>query len=199
MPRSSRLTGRSLLPILSSNRAVRVVARPATRVPWPSPRSNGTRGAGLTAPGYPMRAIRTHDFLYVRNFAPDRWPTGRSRVHLVEQDRARRRRRLSRRRTSWRSGEPGEASPRVHALRSAASGSRSSTTCASLPLSRYSNLGGGPRVRGGPRKVLGATAPVPGRTGDPRMPRPGSLAGLRLPADGRVWRDVQPHPERGGA
>jgi N-sulfoglucosamine sulfohydrolase len=25
---------------------------------------------------YPMRAIRTKDFLYIRNFAPDRWPTG---------------------------------------------------------------------------------------------------------------------------
>ncbi len=26
--------------------------------------------------GYPMRAIRTHEFLYIRNFAPDRWPGG---------------------------------------------------------------------------------------------------------------------------
>ena len=26
--------------------------------------------------GYPVRAVRTHDFLYVRNFAPDRWPAG---------------------------------------------------------------------------------------------------------------------------
>ena len=25
---------------------------------------------------YPMRALRTPDFLYVRNFAPDRWPMG---------------------------------------------------------------------------------------------------------------------------
>jgi len=25
---------------------------------------------------YPMRAIRTRDFLYIRNFQPDRWPTG---------------------------------------------------------------------------------------------------------------------------
>lgn len=27
--------------------------------------------------GYPSRAIRTKDFLYIRNFAPDRWPMGR--------------------------------------------------------------------------------------------------------------------------
>ena len=26
--------------------------------------------------GYPGRAIRTHDFLYIRNFRPDRWPNG---------------------------------------------------------------------------------------------------------------------------
>jgi hypothetical protein len=26
--------------------------------------------------GYPVRAIRTPEFLYVRNFEPDRWPAG---------------------------------------------------------------------------------------------------------------------------
>jgi hypothetical protein len=26
--------------------------------------------------GFPMRAIRTYDFLYIRNFKPDRWPAG---------------------------------------------------------------------------------------------------------------------------
>jgi hypothetical protein len=26
--------------------------------------------------GYPSRAIRTHEFLYIRNFKPDRWPSG---------------------------------------------------------------------------------------------------------------------------
>jgi arylsulfatase A-like enzyme len=26
--------------------------------------------------GYPMRAIRTHHYLYIRNFKPDRWPAG---------------------------------------------------------------------------------------------------------------------------
>ena len=25
---------------------------------------------------YPQRAVRTHDYLYIRNFAPDRWPMG---------------------------------------------------------------------------------------------------------------------------
>jgi N-sulfoglucosamine sulfohydrolase len=26
--------------------------------------------------GYPCRAIRTQDFLYIRNYRPDRWPAG---------------------------------------------------------------------------------------------------------------------------
>ena len=26
--------------------------------------------------GYPVRAIRTHEYLYIRNFEPDRWPAG---------------------------------------------------------------------------------------------------------------------------
>lgn len=26
--------------------------------------------------GYPMRAIRTHDYAYIRNYEPDRWPAG---------------------------------------------------------------------------------------------------------------------------
>jgi len=37
------------------------------------------RHVGRARPGnrpYPQRAIRTRDFLYIRNFAPDRWPMG---------------------------------------------------------------------------------------------------------------------------
>jgi N-sulfoglucosamine sulfohydrolase len=34
------------------------------------PAQEGHRG------GYPCRAIRTHDYLYIRNFKPDRWPCG---------------------------------------------------------------------------------------------------------------------------
>ena len=26
--------------------------------------------------GYPIRGLRTRDFLYLRNFAPERWPAG---------------------------------------------------------------------------------------------------------------------------
>lgn len=31
--------------------------------------------------GYPMRAVRTRDFLYIRNFRPDRWPAGDPQAH----------------------------------------------------------------------------------------------------------------------
>ena len=31
--------------------------------------------------GYPCRAIRTHEYLYIRNFAPDRWPAGTPDYH----------------------------------------------------------------------------------------------------------------------
>lgn len=36
-------------------------------------RHDGCRKGGK---GYPCRAIRTHDFLYIRNYEPDRWPAG---------------------------------------------------------------------------------------------------------------------------
>jgi arylsulfatase A-like enzyme len=31
--------------------------------------------------GYPSRAVRTRDFLYIRNFRPDRWPAGDPQAH----------------------------------------------------------------------------------------------------------------------
>jgi N-sulfoglucosamine sulfohydrolase len=31
--------------------------------------------------GYPIRAIRTREFLYLRNFRPDRWPAGDPQAH----------------------------------------------------------------------------------------------------------------------
>lgn len=34
--------------------------------------------------GYPMRAIRTQEYLYIRNFKPDRWPAGRPNQKPVD-------------------------------------------------------------------------------------------------------------------
>ena len=68
------MTGKSLTPILSSGESGRidsartyVLTGKEHHVPvQESPDSGGT----------PMRAIRTHDFLYIYNFRTDRWPAG---------------------------------------------------------------------------------------------------------------------------
>jgi uncharacterized sulfatase len=64
--------GRSLLPLLDSRRSGIVDAsRDAAYTAME--RHVMARPDGAT---YPMRSIRTRDFQYIRNFAPDRWPTG---------------------------------------------------------------------------------------------------------------------------
>jgi len=67
------MTARSFLDILRSGKSGRVDAR----------RDHVLTGKERHVPaqedgkgGYPMRAIRTHDFLYIHNFKPDRWPSG---------------------------------------------------------------------------------------------------------------------------
>ncbi|MSU23443.1 MAG: hypothetical protein EXS32_06410 [Opitutus sp.] len=68
----AQITGRSLLPVLTARGAGRV--DPARdRVYTGLERHTWCRPDGGT---YPMRAMRTADFLYIRNFEPDRWPTG---------------------------------------------------------------------------------------------------------------------------
>tara|TARA_R110002111_G_scaffold117466_4_gene179531 strand:- start:8077 stop:9594 length:1518 start_codon:yes stop_codon:yes gene_type:complete len=68
------VTGRSLLPVLSDSKSGRVTADrdeiyfgKERHVP-----SQETPDRG----GYPCRAIRTDDFLYIHNYRPDRWPAG---------------------------------------------------------------------------------------------------------------------------
>jgi N-sulfoglucosamine sulfohydrolase len=66
------MTGRSLLRILTSERSGRVdPARDHVLVG--KERHAWVRQDGL---GYPCRAIRTYEYLYIRNFKPDRWPAG---------------------------------------------------------------------------------------------------------------------------
>ncbi len=64
------VSGRSLLPLLAGNVGSdrRFVLHGKER-----------HCPGQESPdmgGYPCRAIRTHDFLYIHNFEPDRWPAG---------------------------------------------------------------------------------------------------------------------------
>ena len=67
------MTGQSLYPLLQDPEKLDLVEREAVffgrerHVPG---QESGDWG------GYPMRAIRTKDFLYIKNFRPDRWPAG---------------------------------------------------------------------------------------------------------------------------
>lgn len=66
------MTGRSLMPILRSAASGRI--DPARdRVVTARERHAWARSGGV---GYPMRALRTETFLYIRNFEPARWPAG---------------------------------------------------------------------------------------------------------------------------
>ncbi len=68
------MTGQSLVPLLRS-RESGLVDPTRTAVYFGKERhvpSQESPDGG----GYPMRAIRTHDYLYIRNFRPDRWPGG---------------------------------------------------------------------------------------------------------------------------
>jgi arylsulfatase A-like enzyme len=66
------MTARSLTNVLFSERSERVEAE-RDRVYTARERHAFCWQYGKT---YPGRAIRTHDYLYIRNFEPDRWPAG---------------------------------------------------------------------------------------------------------------------------
>ena len=68
----STMTGRSLVPILTS-RVAGLIESHRDHIVTGLERHTYCRPNGAT---YPIRAIRTHEFLYVRNFHPQRWPTG---------------------------------------------------------------------------------------------------------------------------
>jgi N-sulfoglucosamine sulfohydrolase len=74
VPAPAATTGRSLVPLLGpSVDAVAVASRDHVLT------GKERHVPGQEAPdlgGTPMRAIRTRDFLYIRNFRPDRWPAG---------------------------------------------------------------------------------------------------------------------------
>lgn len=63
------MTGRSILSMLNSNESASVREFVLTG----RERHTHARPDNLS---YPARAIRTKDFLYVKNYAPDRWPVG---------------------------------------------------------------------------------------------------------------------------
>jgi len=68
------MTGRSLMNVLLSEKSGQVDPS-RDHVLTGRERHTPAQEAPSTA-GYPMRAIRTHKYLYIRNFKPDRWPAG---------------------------------------------------------------------------------------------------------------------------
>lgn len=69
---SHAMVGRSLVNILTSPRQGRIDPR-RTQVFSARERHSSSRYDNL---GYPQRAIRTQDYLYIRNFRSGRWPAG---------------------------------------------------------------------------------------------------------------------------
>jgi uncharacterized sulfatase len=67
------MTARSFLGILISGKSGRIDPK---RDHVLTGKERHVPGQEEGAGGYPMRAIRTHDFLYIHNFKPDRWPSG---------------------------------------------------------------------------------------------------------------------------
>jgi N-sulfoglucosamine sulfohydrolase len=74
------LYGRSLLSLLKSNRAGQVDADRTWVITGRERHVDVAREGNLP---YPMRALRTKDFVYIRNFAPDRMPMGDAKGALA--------------------------------------------------------------------------------------------------------------------
>jgi len=74
LPVPPEMTGQSLLPLLGSDKSGRVEA--ARNHVLVGRERHVPAQAAPESGGYPMRAIRTDDFLYIRNLRPDRWPSG---------------------------------------------------------------------------------------------------------------------------
>jgi N-sulfoglucosamine sulfohydrolase len=93
----SALTGRSLGPLLRSDRSGRVDPS-RDHVLLGRERHDPGRPADA---GYPVRGIVTDEFLYLHNLAPERWPSGNPETGYLDTDEgATRRLILSQRRTS---------------------------------------------------------------------------------------------------
>jgi uncharacterized sulfatase len=72
LPPSSEMTGRSILDLLLAGKSGKL--DPSREYVLAAQEKSGhARHDHL---GYPMRSIRTDEYLYIRNFRPERWPAG---------------------------------------------------------------------------------------------------------------------------
>lgn len=74
LPIPDVMTGRSLVPLLTSQKSG-LIDSSRTFTYYGKERHLPAQETPISG-GYPMRAIRTDAFLYIRNFQPDRWPSG---------------------------------------------------------------------------------------------------------------------------
>ncbi|MDX2152918.1 MAG: sulfatase [Bryobacteraceae bacterium] len=80
--RPASMTGRSFLDVLRASRSGTVDATRNVALAGKERHDLGRPGDA----GYPVRAIRTPDWLYVRNYEPDRWPSGNPETGYRECD-----------------------------------------------------------------------------------------------------------------
>lgn len=86
LPVDPQMTGQSFLPQLLAEGSGRIdVTRDHALLGKERHDIGRTDGTQLSV-GYPARAIRNDDFLYVRNFKPDRWPVGDPKYGLLNCD-----------------------------------------------------------------------------------------------------------------
>lgn len=76
LPIPSEMTGQSLVSILASRDSGVVRAEPAADYILFGKERHVPAQAAPDLGGYPSRGIRTREFLYIRNYRPDRWPNG---------------------------------------------------------------------------------------------------------------------------
>jgi arylsulfatase A-like enzyme len=74
--RPAVMTGHSIVPVLKSEKAGQIDPERTWVVTGRERHVAHAREGNLP---YPQRALRTREFLYIRNFAPDRWPMGSPR------------------------------------------------------------------------------------------------------------------------
>lgn len=70
------MTGASLVPVLDSEASGLIAASPAADYVIFGKERHVPSQAAPDLGGYPGRGIRTREFLYIRNYRPDRWPNG---------------------------------------------------------------------------------------------------------------------------
>ncbi len=78
----AQMTGKSFVPQLMSDKSGRIDTTRDHTLLGKERHDIGRTDGELFSVGYPARAIRNDRFLYVRNFAPNRWPVGDPKLGL---------------------------------------------------------------------------------------------------------------------